>query len=259
MRKKIYCLLVVIIVLSLSGCGWWKDTWGKKQRVRNVPEILYQAGIEAFQTGKYKQAVENFTRVKEQFPLHSLALLAEIGIADAQFSDGQYPDAELAYTDYLNLHPTNENIPYVMYQIGMCHYSQMQTIDRDQTETVRTAKDFEKLIARFPNSKFAVMAEKKLQECRQRLAQHEFYVGEFYLKRGFYQAALNRFEYLAKNYPSLGVDYQTSRYLAESKKRLAQAEAEKAKEEAKKAKKEAGKNAKKNDRQDAQKQNAQKK
>ena len=130
--------------------------------------------------------------------------MAEIGIADAQFSDKKYPEAELAYTDYLNLHPTNENISYVMYQIGMCHYNQIQTIDRDQTEAIRAAKDFEKLMARFPNSKFAVLAEKKLHECQQKLAQNEFYVGEFYFKRGHFLAASKRFEYLAKNYPSLG-------------------------------------------------------
>lgn len=240
-HKKTYCLVILIIALSLSGCGWWKDLWTKNKRVQNVPEILYQSGVEAFQEGRYKRAVEHFTRVKEQFPLHQLALMAEIGIADAHFSDKQYAEADLAYTDYLNLHPTNENIPYVMYQIGMCHYNQMQTIDRDQTETIRTAKDFERLIARFPTSKFALMAEKKLLECRQRLAQHEFYVGEFYFKRGHYKAALKRFEYVASNYPALGLDYQTSRYLAESQKRLFQEEVQKAKEEAQKAKKDAAK------------------
>ena len=69
MRKLTYCLLVIVLALSLSGCGWWKDLFGKKERVRNVPEILYQTGIQAYQAGDYKQAVDNFTRLKEQFPL----------------------------------------------------------------------------------------------------------------------------------------------------------------------------------------------
>jgi outer membrane protein assembly factor BamD len=225
MRRKTCILIILAMVLTLSGCGWWKDLRTRNKPVRNVPEVLYQSGVEAYQEGRYTRAIEHFTRVKEQHPLHPLALMAELGIADAHFSDANYGEADLAYTDFLNLHPTHESIPYVMYQIGICHYNQIQTIDRDQTETVRTAKDFERLIAKFPKSKFALMAEKKLQECRQRMAEHEFYIGEFYFKRGNYEAALKRFQFLAKNYPAVGLDYKTGIYLAETKKR---AEEEKA-------------------------------
>ena len=90
-----------------------------------------------------------------------------------------------------------------MYQIGMCHYKQMLSIDRDQTETVRAAKEFEKLLARFPDSKFSLMAEKMLSECRVLIAEHEFYVGEFYFKQKKYQAALKRFETINREYANL--------------------------------------------------------
>ena len=234
MRKKTWPIIILALALTLSGCAWWKDFRSRGKPVRNVPEVLYQNGVEAYQEGRYKRAIEHFTRVKELHPLHPLALLSEIGIADAHFSDENYAEADLAYTDFLNLHPTHENIPYVMYQIGMCHYNQMHSIDRDQTETVRTAKDFERLIAKYPNSKFALMAEKKLLECRQRMAEHEFYIGEFYFKRDKYEAALKRFEFLAKNYPAVGLDYKTNVYLTETRKRLAEEKAKLARGEEKK-------------------------
>jgi len=236
MSRKTGLLIMLVLVLSLSGCGWWKDYTTRNKRIGNSPETIYPVGIAAYQEGRYKRAIEHFTRVKEQFPLHPLALMAEMGIADAHFSDGQYAEADLAYTDFLNLHPTNENIPYVMYQIGMCHYNQMLSTDRDQSDTVRTAKDFERLIARFPASKFALLAEQKLRDCRQRLAKSEFSIAEFYFKREKYKAALLRFELLAKNYPGLGYDYQTNRYLEETKKRYAVEEGKRARGELKKKK-----------------------
>ena len=144
---------------------------------------------------------------------------------------GQYAEADLAYTDFLSLHPTNENIPYVMYQIGLCHYNQILSIDRDQSDTLRSLGDFERLIARYPTSKFAFMAEKKVRECRQKLAEKEFSIGEFYFKRERYKAAIQRFEALTKNYSSLGFDYQTGIYLTEARKRLVAEEARKAKGE----------------------------
>jgi outer membrane protein assembly factor BamD len=156
--------------------------------------------------------------VKEEYPLSQLAIMAELGIADSFFSDEKYVDAQVVYNEFVELHPTNPNVPYAMYQFGMCHYNMMETIDRDQTETVKARTAFEKLITRFPNSKFSFLAEKKLMECKERLAEHEFYVGYFYFKSKKYYAAMRRFEGVAKNYPNLGLDYKVNYFLTESKK-----------------------------------------
>ncbi len=216
MRRTTLFLVLAILVLSLSGCGWWKDLWSGRKPIRNQAEVLYQAGVSAYQEGRYKRAVDHFTRVRELFPLHELALMAEIGVADAHFSDGQYIEAELAYTDFLMLHPPTRTYPTPCTR-SVCAISIRCRPSTGPDRSLKTVKEFERLIARFPSSKFAFLAEKKLRECRQRLAEHEFYVGEFYFKREQYKAAIDRFEYLAKTYPSLGFDYQTTRYLEESR------------------------------------------
>jgi len=224
MRSKKITLIICLLLLItfLSGCGWW-NKWGKAPDYsRTKPESLYQEGVEFYQKGDYQKAVEAFQALKEEHPLSPYAILAEIGIADSFFSDKKYGDAEVNYSDFINLHPTNSNIPYAMYQIGMCHFEQMMSIDRDQTETIRAKKEFEKLISRYPESKFSVMAEKVLRECKRRLAEHEFYVGEFYFKNDHYKAALKRFELVAREYPNLGLDYKTAYFINETKKLLAE-------------------------------------
>jgi outer membrane protein assembly factor BamD len=226
-RNKKTLLLLLVVIFFISGCGWWKDFWKRSERTRATPEGLYQQGIEAYQDSRYKRAVESFQRLREEYPLHQLAILAELGIADTHFSNEEYADAELSYTDFINLHPTNDNLPYAMYQLGMCHHKQMLSIDRDQTETKKAKKEFERLIARFPNSKFSFMAEKMLRECKQRLGDHEFYVGHFYFKRKQYKAALKRFEMIIKEYANLGLDYKVSYFISETKRRLAEEEARK--------------------------------
>ena len=198
--------------------------WESAERAKNTPEILYQKGYEAYQDGWYKKAIEYFQRVRDEFPLHNLAIIAEMGIADSHFSDESYSEAETAYNDFINLHPTNENVPYAIYQLGMCHYKQMYSIDRDQTETMKALKEFEKLTARFPSSKFSLMAEKMIVECKRNLGEQEFYVGHFYFKRKQYKAALKRFETVMKNYANLGLDYKVNYFISETKKRLAEEE-----------------------------------
>lgn len=226
-RKRIFLILLVAVLL-LSGCGksWWP--WDKKtDMTRSTPEGLYQQGVEFYQNASYKKAVEVFQRMKEEYPLSKFALLAEMGIADAYFSAKEYPEAELAYNEFLNLHPTNENLPYVMYQLGMSHFNQISTIDRDLTEALKALKEFERLTARFPSSKFAFLAEKMIRDCKKYLGEHEFYVGEFYFNIKQFKAALRRFEKVARDFTNVGLDYKVSYYIIETKRRIAEDEAKK--------------------------------
>jgi outer membrane protein assembly factor BamD len=223
--KRKVLIIILIAIFSLSGCGWWKHMWERSDRVKGTPEALYQKGYEAYQDGWYKKAIEHFQRLRDEYPLSKLAILAELGIADSNFSDENYGEAEMAYNDFISLHPTNENIPYAMYQLGMCHYNQMYSIDRDQTEAIRARKEFEKLIARFPSSKFSFMAEKMLRECKKNLGEHEFYVAYFYFKKKQYKAALKRFETITRDYANLGLDYKVNYFIDEIKRRLVEEEA----------------------------------
>ncbi len=226
---KISLPVIFLLVLGMSGCGWWKDMrewWRPADMARATPEGLYKRGAEMYQEGRYRKAIESFQRLMEQYPLHNLVVSAEIGIADSYFSDENYIEAEMVYRDFISLRPTNENLPYAMYQLGMCHYSQMGAIDQDQTETIKALKEFERLAARFPDSKFSVLAQRHILECRKRLAEKEFYVGNFYFTQGKYKAALGRFEAIAREYPGIGLDYKVRYFLDESKKRLIRQEAE---------------------------------
>ena len=193
----------------------------------STPEGLYQQGLQNYQNGNYKRSIELFQRVKEEYPLSPLAITAEMGIADSYFSGKQYPEAELTYSEFLSLHPTNENLPYVMYQIAMCHFNEISTIDRDQSETFKALKEFERLMARFPGSKFSFMAEKMVRECRKTLGEQEFYVGEFYFNIKEYPSALHRFEKVARDYANVGLDYKVSYFIAETKRRIAEVDAKK--------------------------------
>jgi outer membrane protein assembly factor BamD len=227
MHKIRLPLVLFVVVLMISGCTFtWP--WAKKIGLnRATPEGLYQQGVEYYQDASYKKSVEVFQRLKEEYPLSRFAIMAEMGIADSYFSGKEYPEAELAYGEFINLHPTNENLPYALYQLGMSHFNQIDTIDRDQSEAVNALKEFERLTARFPSSKFAFMAEKMIRECKKALGEKEFYVGEFYFNIKQYKAALRRFEKVAREYTNVGLDYKVSYYILETKRRLAEAELKK--------------------------------
>lgn len=233
--------IILAFLLLCSGCSFNKAAilsfFQKDPPVRSTPESLYSRGTVLYQNGNYKKAREIYTRLKEEYPLHELAILAELGIADSFYSNKEYVEAEVAYGDFATLYPTNENVPYAFYQTGMCHFVQIEAIDRDQTQTIAARREFEKLVARFPQSKFSILAEKMIRECKSKIAEHEFYVGNFYFKQKKYDAALKRFESIARDYAGVGLDLKVESYIAETKARLAEEEkTQKLKEEKEKAK-----------------------
>lgn len=220
---KIKIVLILSLVFFVNGCSGI-NFFGKSDLPKASPEGIYARASEEYQNGNYGKAREYFMRVKEQYPLHDMAVLAEIGIADSLYSDKDYISAEEAYNDFISLHPVNENVPYAIYQMGMCHYNQMEAMDRDETETIKARKEWEKLIARYPESKFAIMAEKMLKEVKKRMADREFYIGNFYMTQKKYKAALARFERIASEYSNVGFDYKIEYYINEAKTKLADEE-----------------------------------
>lgn len=234
MRSKIFyknspfklIVTVLLLLVFLSGCqiSFLNLFGGGKTRVRSTPEGLYSAGAHEFGKKKYTNAREYFTRLKEEYPLHELAVMARIGVADSYFSQKKYAEAENEYNDFIVFHPTNENVPYAIYQVGMCHYNRIEAIDRDQSSTIMAKREFEKLVSRYPESKFSLMAEEKIRDCKQKLAEHEFYVGQFYFKQKKYQAALARFETIEREYANIGFDYKTKYFINETKEKIAEEE-----------------------------------
>jgi outer membrane protein assembly factor BamD len=198
-KEKTAFIAVALIFLWLSGwlAGCACLSGGKQLE---SPEELAEKGMESFEDEDYSDALKAFNTLKERYPYSRYAILAELKVADAHFYRKEYPEAIGAYEDFVQLHPKNEAIPYVKYQIGVCYYEQMLSIDRDQTPTRLAILSFERLLKEHADSAYASEATKKINDCRTLLAEHELYVGRFYFKSKHYSAALGRFEGVLTGY-----------------------------------------------------------
>lgn len=215
-------LLLQALLLLLSGCAFFG--FGGEEREKS-PEELMRDGMADFRDADYADAVKSFQNLKDRYPYSKLAVQAELKLADALFKRKEFEEAREAYKEFERLHPKNQSIPYVIYRQGMCHFARMDTIDRDNTSTKNALNEFERLKRAFPTHPYALQAERKIRKCYINLAEHEYYVGAFYFKKGHYRAALKRFEYLIKNYPDHGQYGKALAYIAKCKEKLAKQEA----------------------------------
>ena len=198
------CLAVLLgLTLYLSSCTLFSST----EENRTARELA-EEGMEAFREKDYLKAIEAFEKLRDWYPFSQYALLAELKLGDAHYHREEYEEAIFAYQEFENLHPKNEAVPYVIYQIGMCYFDRIQTVDRDQSMAQEATRVFERLVSRYPESPYAEKAYGHIRTCKKNMAEHELYVGNFYLKTKHYDGARERFKSVIKNYPDLGVHYK---------------------------------------------------
>ena len=127
--------------------------------------------------------------------------MAQLKVADAYFFKKKYDEAMQAYKEFEKLHPTSKAVPYCIYREGQCNYRQRSTIDRNQTYSQRAIDEFKRLKQKFPNSEYIPKADTYLAHCRKDMADHDFYVAEFYHKTKRHQAAIDRYQNFIQDYP----------------------------------------------------------
>lgn len=199
--KTVFKVFILGLLVALIGCG------GAKVKRDKPADVIYKEAMDFFEHKKYEDAIAAFQELAAKYPLSKFAVEAKLKIADSNYKNESYPEAISAYREFEKLHPTNDNIPYVIFQIGMSYFDQMLTTDRDQTATINAATEFARLISGFPDNQYALKARTNLAIARKNLAENEFYVGSFYLRKSNYKAALERFYAVMNKYPEFeGMD-----------------------------------------------------
>ena len=189
-------LLWVLFIACLCACASGPDT--KKP---TTDEDYYNQAMTKFKARNYFDAIPAFQELKEKFPLSPYAVLAELRLGDSHYYKEEYVEAIHMYENFRRLHPSNQSVPYSIYMTGMCYYNQILTLDRDPTFARQAAEQFQQLQELFPNSPYTGKALFKLSESRRIVAEHEFFIGEFYLFYKNYPGAISRFNAILKEYP----------------------------------------------------------
>ena len=163
---------------------------------------LLTEGMDDYNVGKYFTAGKAFNEIINRYPFSPEAVLAELKAADCSYYQNNFQEAFALYENFENSHPTNESIPYIMFQKGMCYYRMIDRVDRDPTGAEKAELYFKQFLEAYPDSIYADDAKEKLAISREFLADHELFVAKFYNRTDKYQQASARLRYLLAAYPN---------------------------------------------------------
>jgi outer membrane protein assembly factor BamD len=206
--------LLLGVVLCLGGCA--SSRGEDEDYVEEPVDDLYNRAMDLLQQGDDRDAARAFEEVERQHPYSEWATRAQLMSAYAFYEANAYDEAVAAAQRFIDLHPGNQDVAYAYYLIGVAHYEQISDVGRDQKMTELALDAFDELIRRFPDSEYARDAEIKADLARDHLAGKEMEIGRYYLRRGEYVAAINRFNNVIDR-------YQTTTHVAEALHRLTEA------------------------------------
>jgi len=190
------CLWLALLLMLFLGCAGTAPV-----ETSETDEYYFNKAMAYYRKKDYWQAKPVFTELRDKFPLSPFSVLAELRLADIHFFKGEYVEAIHFYEEFKRLHPSNPDVPYAVFQLGMCYFEQRTSIDRDQTPVKNAARHFEFLITHYPANPFTGPAMGNYTICQQMLFEHDFYIAHFYYKTKEYWAARERFVHMLPDYP----------------------------------------------------------
>ncbi|MDT8442226.1 MAG: outer membrane protein assembly factor BamD [Desulfuromonadales bacterium] len=208
---KLLSLLLTASLVLLAACASQTVVPPPKQA-----SVYFQEGEEFFERGLYQDAIVSWEKVRDSYYSPELNALAELKIAEAYDLAEQYIEASVAYEQFLQNHPDSPRVAEVLHKLGLAYFKQMRAIDQDQTATLYALNAFRTLKQRYPEYRLREEVDTYLNRCINQLANHELYVGRFYLKNKNYQAAIRRFEGIFVRYPNYLDRDRTYYYLGQA-------------------------------------------
>ncbi|MDX8348368.1 outer membrane protein assembly factor BamD [Cognatiyoonia sp. IB215446] len=201
---------VALAVLLLVACS--SEQSGAPLDDLTAQEI-FARGEQQIEDGRPDDAAFTFGEIERLYPYSEFAERALIMQAFAYHRAEDYPNSRASAQRYLDFYPAEDDAAYAAYLLALSYYDQIDEVGRDQGLTFQALQSLRQVIEVYPDSEYARTSVLKFDLAFDHLAAKEMEIGRYYLKRGQYAAAANRFRTVVE-------DFQTTTHTAEALHRL---------------------------------------
>jgi len=165
-----------------------------------TPEEQFAYAKKIFDKKDYYKAKMQFMIITMNNPGNKIVEKAQFYLAESYYHLKEYITAIEEYKKLIRSLPTSPYVDDASYKIGMCYYKLSPGYALDQEYTIKAISQFQQFLEDYPDSELRPEAEKRLAECRNKLAEKEYKNGELYRKMGYYRAAVISFDNVLENY-----------------------------------------------------------
>ncbi|MBH32461.1 MAG: hypothetical protein CMD90_02305 [Gammaproteobacteria bacterium] len=219
----------IVLLFIISGCSWF-DTGTEEEKISTDVDSKYDLAVTSQKNKMYEDAIEAYREVQALAPFSPKAIQSQLNIAYLLYKERKYDDSIIEIDRFMNLNPTSRHMAYLHYLRGLVNFSRGKNFlnkvlphvqdDKDPENLHNAFKDFETVITKYKNSKYASDSLRRMRYLRNTLSSYELHVANFYFKRKAYVAVINRCQYTIENYPESPKNADALIFLRESYKKL---------------------------------------
>lgn len=207
-RSKLWAAIAAVGVVA--ACGGPREVPIEN---RSAEQIFNEAERNLSNKRKADDAAVLFGEVERLYPYSEFAKRALIMQAYAFHLDRDYENSRSTAQRYIDFYPADEDAAYAQYLLALSYYDQIDLVGRDQGLTFQALQALRTVIERYPESEYAQSSILKFDLAFDHLSAKEMEIGRYYLKKGHYTAAINRFRVVVE-------EFQTTSHTAEALYRL---------------------------------------
>ena len=198
MIKATVFLISLTIILPIISCSE-KETI-IEEGLTETPEQLYVVAKLDLDAELYEEAKLKFENINFKFPLSNEGIQSLIMIAFIEYVQLNYDEAIYKFDRIIKKYPSHKNIDYAYYMRAMCYFEQIKHEALDGKNNQEAMENFNQIINRFPESKYARDSQQKIIFVKENIAAKHMDIALFYLNQKKYLAALNRYNIVINEY-----------------------------------------------------------
>jgi len=169
----------------------------------NDPASLMEEVEATIKSDHFQLAIDKLRAIKNRFPYSKQAAEAQLRIGDVYFMQESFAEAAVSYETFRDLHPKHEKAGYALYRTSLSYFSDLPTtVARDFSLAEKVVAASEEYLTIFPQGEFLTEVTQLRTDTLNKLAAKEFYIAEFYEKRGYLDSATRRLKKLISSYPN---------------------------------------------------------
>lgn len=191
----------------LAGCA----TDEKNEFAGWSVEKLYNEGRDQMNAGDYTRSAQVLEATIAQYPFSAQATQAQLELPYVYWKDENRLKALASADRFITLNGSHPQLDYMYYLKGLINsqnntnylkslLTREVTGGNDPKASSEAFDSFKTLVTRFPNSRYAPDARKRMVTLVNSLAQQELNVAEYYYSREAYLAAISRAQNVLQNF-----------------------------------------------------------
>ena len=217
--------LAVVALGLFAACT--KDA-GRLSRLS--PDTLYERASKALKASDYQESIRLYEALTARYPFTDQARQARLDIIYAYYKNKEKESATDAAETFIRENPAHPRVDYAWYLKGLVEFERtpykfekwigVDITNRPPTTARKSFDAFKVVVDRYPKSPYAADAKRRMTYLRNRLADYEIQIAQYYLTRGAWVAAARRAEQCVEQYDGAPGTREALRIMIDSYRRL---------------------------------------